>query len=81
MKAVYDEATALTNDDKDFVIATVVHTQGSTPQKPGAALLARSDGSTVGTLSQAGAGVAGKHQYGSSPQGRGASVASIRVRA
>ena len=50
MKAVYDEAAALTNDEQDFVIATVVHTQGSTPQKPGAALLVRGDGSTVGTL-------------------------------
>lgn len=50
MKAVYDEAAQLARDDKDFVIATVVHTQGSTPQKPGAALLVRHDGSTVGTL-------------------------------
>ena len=50
MKAVYDEAAALADANDDFVIATVVHTQGSTPQKPGAALLVRNDGSTVGTL-------------------------------
>ena len=50
MKAVYDEASQLARENKDFVIATVVHTQGSTPQKPGAALLVREDGSTVGTL-------------------------------
>ena len=50
MKAVYDEAAQLAKDNQDFVVATVVHTQGSTPQKPGAALLVRRDGSTVGTL-------------------------------
>ena len=50
MKAVYDEAAALADANDDFVIATVVHTQGSTPQKPGAALLVRGDGSAVGTL-------------------------------
>ncbi len=50
MKAVFEEAEALSKDDKRFVLATVVHTKGSTPQKPGAALLVRDDGSTVGTL-------------------------------
>ena len=50
MKAVYDEAAALAAQRKEFVLATVVHTRGSTPQKPGAALLVRDDGSTVGTL-------------------------------
>ena len=50
MKAVYDEAAELAKENKNFVVATVVHTQGSTPQKPGAALLVRQDGSTVGTL-------------------------------
>ena len=50
MRAVYDEAALLAGENKDFVVATVVHTQGSTPQKPGAALLVREDGSTVGTL-------------------------------
>ena len=50
MKSVYREAATLSNRGEEFVIATVVHTKGSTPQKPGAALLVRSDGSTVGTL-------------------------------
>lgn len=34
----------------DMVVATVVRTSGSTPQKPGAKLLVRADGSGVGTL-------------------------------
>ena len=50
MKAVYDEAAALAKKDERYVLATVVNTNGSTPQKPGAALLVRVDGSTVGTL-------------------------------
>ena len=33
-----------------IVIATVVNTKGSTPQKIGSKLLIRKDGSTVGTL-------------------------------
>ena len=32
------------------MMATVVHTTGSPPQKPGAKLLVRKDGSGVGTL-------------------------------
>ena len=50
MKNVYLEAAALAERDEKFVLATVVNTSGSTPQKPGACLLVRSDGSTVGTL-------------------------------
>ncbi|MBL76543.1 MAG: hypothetical protein CL763_06450 [Chloroflexi bacterium] len=50
MKAVYDEAANLSDNQEDFVIAKVIHTQGSTPQKPGASLLVKSDGTTVGTL-------------------------------
>jgi xanthine dehydrogenase accessory factor len=50
MKAVYDEAANLARQNREFVLATVVDTKGSTPQKPGAALLVRADGSTVGTL-------------------------------
>lgn len=50
MKAVYDEAANLSSSLEDFVIAKVIHTQGSTPQKPGASLLVKQDGSTVGTL-------------------------------
>ena len=44
MKAVYDEAAALAKKDERYVLATVVNTSGSTPQKPGAALLVRADG-------------------------------------
>jgi xanthine dehydrogenase accessory factor len=40
---------ALTSGDP-VVLITVVRTSGSTPQKPGAKLLVREDGSTVGTL-------------------------------
>ncbi len=50
MKAVFQEATVLAEQGVPFVTATVVHTKGSTPQKPGAMLLVRADGSTVGTL-------------------------------
>ncbi len=50
MKAVYKEAAHLARESQDFVLATVVNTKGSTPQKPGASLLVRGDGSTVGTL-------------------------------
>jgi xanthine dehydrogenase accessory factor len=50
MKAVYNEAANLARQNREFVLATVVNTKGSTPQKPGASLLVRSDGSTVGTL-------------------------------
>ena len=35
---------------KNIVLATVVNTKGSTPQKIGSKLLIRDDGSTVGTL-------------------------------
>lgn len=50
MKAVYEEAANLQTKGHKFVLATVVNTKGSTPQKPGATLLVREDGSTVGTL-------------------------------
>jgi len=45
-RAASDEITAGNN----MVVATVVKTSGSTPQKPGAKLLVRADGSGVGTL-------------------------------
>ncbi len=50
MKPVYKEAANLARQNREFVLATVVNTKGSTPQKPGATLLVRADGSTVGTL-------------------------------
>ena len=50
MKEVFKEATNQLNEQHPLVIATVIRTKGSTPQKPGAKLLVRDDGSGVGTL-------------------------------
>ena len=50
MEEVFREALNLLGKGEPFVIATVVGTKGSTPQKPGAKLLVREDGSGVGTL-------------------------------
>ena len=50
MKDVFHEAAAELDEGRPVVVATVVRTKGSTPQKPGAKLLVRDDGSGVGTL-------------------------------
>ena len=50
MESVFKEAIELSHREEPFAIATVVHTKGSTPQKPGSKLLVRQDGSAVGTL-------------------------------
>ena len=50
MKEVIEEAVRLAQGGEPCVLATVVRTRGSTPQKPGAKLLVRKDGSGVGTL-------------------------------
>jgi xanthine dehydrogenase accessory factor len=50
MKEVIEEAVRLAEKNEPSVLATVVRTKGSTPQKPGAKLLVRKDGSGVGTL-------------------------------
>jgi len=50
MKDVFDAAINEIKNNRNFVISTVTRTQGSTPQKPGAKLLVREDGSGVGTL-------------------------------
>ncbi|MDO8532919.1 MAG: XdhC family protein [Dehalococcoidia bacterium] len=50
MHAVFKEAVALLEQGRPFVLARVVRTRGSTPQKPGAMLLVRPDGTIVGTL-------------------------------
>ena len=50
MKEVIEEAVRLVQDNQPCVLSTVVRTKGSTPQKPGAKLLVRKDGSGVGTL-------------------------------
>jgi xanthine dehydrogenase accessory factor len=50
MRPVIEEAVKLLQQGQPCVIATVVRTKGSTPQKAGAKLLVRPDGSGVGTL-------------------------------
>lgn len=50
MKEVIEEALGLMEKGEPCVLATVIHTKGSTPQKAGAKLLIRKDGSCVGTL-------------------------------
>ena len=50
MESVFKAAVQELVDDKTMVVATVVRTSGSTPQKSGAKLLVREDGSGVGTL-------------------------------
>ncbi len=50
MQDVFHEAVDLLARDEQLVMATVIRTKGSTPQKPGAKLLVRSDGTGVGTL-------------------------------
>ncbi len=50
MQDVFHQAAQELDKGDAVVVATVVRTKGSTPQKPGAKLLVRSDGSGVGTL-------------------------------
>lgn len=50
MQDVFHEAVNLLEKDEQLVMATVIRTKGSTPQKPGAKLLVRKDGTGVGTL-------------------------------
>ena len=50
MKEAIQEAVNLLGDGQPCVLATVVRTRGSTPQKSGAMLLVREDGTGVGTL-------------------------------
>lgn len=50
MENVFREAVDKLKQGEPVVLATVVRTSGSTPQKPGAKLLVRQDGSAVGTL-------------------------------
>ncbi len=50
MEQIFREASKLLAQGEPFVLAVVVRTTGSTPQKAGAKILIRADGSTVGTL-------------------------------
>ncbi len=50
MQEVFHETAKALERGETCVLATVIQTEGSTPQKPGAKLLVRADGSGVGTL-------------------------------
>ena len=50
IQPIFGEAGRLLAKGEPFVLATVVNTKGSTPQKPGAKLLVRADGTMFGTL-------------------------------
>ena len=50
MKDVFRETIERLDNKEMVVIATVIRTKGSTPQKPGAKLLIKQDGSGTGTL-------------------------------
>lgn len=50
MQQIFTEAISLLEKQEPFVVATVVRTQGFTPQKAGAKVLVRQDGSIVGTI-------------------------------
>ncbi|MBI2935305.1 MAG: XdhC family protein [Chloroflexi bacterium] len=50
MEIVFRETVRVLKEGQRCVLATVVRTKGSTPQKSGAKLLVRQDGSGVGTL-------------------------------
>ena len=50
MKEVIQGAVETLRDGRPCVLATVVRTKGSTPQKAGAMLLVKDDGSGLGTL-------------------------------
>ncbi len=50
MESIFEELARLLESGQQAVLATVVASRGSTPQKPGARLLVRGDGSMLGTL-------------------------------
>ena len=50
MREVFHEAVDRLENGESVVVATVIRTKGSTPQKPGAKLLVRQDGTGAGTL-------------------------------
>jgi xanthine dehydrogenase accessory factor len=47
---IYEEIVRLRQEQRSCAVATIVQSFGSTPQKEGAKLLVRDDGSTLGTL-------------------------------
>ena len=75
MQPIFEEAKKLLSEGEPFVLATVVRTKGSTPQKPGAKLLVRKDGTGVGHMSSS----ARRTYTGASSSVR--SAGSVRTRA
>jgi xanthine dehydrogenase accessory factor len=49
-KKLYEEAVNLLEQEKDFAIATIVTSDGSTPRGSGAKMIIRADGSICGTV-------------------------------
>lgn len=47
---LYEEMVRLTRAGSPFALATVISSSGSSPRKPGAKMLVRSDGSAIGTV-------------------------------
>lgn len=47
---LYTEIAQLAAEGRSFIVATVVESQGSTPQKPGSKMVVLPDGSTRGTV-------------------------------
>jgi len=50
MNEVFRELQSAFDDGRPVVVATVAATRGSTPRRPGARMLVRSDGSSCGTI-------------------------------
>jgi xanthine dehydrogenase accessory factor len=47
---LYDDIAALSNEGRPFVLATVIESSGSTPQKPGSKMVVLPDGVSRGTV-------------------------------
>lgn len=80
MLSIFKEAESLSKQKQPFVLATLVRTQGSTPQKPGAKLLVPMEGKAIGTL---GGGCVEAEAWSASQQalkeGTGASLQSFEL--
>ncbi len=48
---IYREIVRLQEQGQHATLATIIHTQGSTPRKAGSQMLVRQDGSSMGTIS------------------------------
>ncbi|HZU13181.1 MAG TPA: XdhC family protein [Chloroflexota bacterium] len=50
MGAPYDELRSILAGGEQAVLATIIHTRGSTPREVGARMIVRADGTTSGTV-------------------------------